>query len=191
MFGFGKKKDKLEREEKEKKKREKKEKKLAANPETGSRLTADDLLRLDDIRRSLKIGKPEKLPSGIVADYRDADKLAADHYSDSGSLSADSRSKGGSQGSLAPPPLPPGRPHSLHHALTHPPPCLPPKKGILKGIRYDVTRSVSSDLDDVTVVLQNTVDNEYNNVYRRSAISPPGGATSSSSTESPECAGEL
>jgi len=34
---------------------------LAGNAETGSRLTADDLLRLDDIRRSFKIGKPEKV----------------------------------------------------------------------------------------------------------------------------------
>ena len=95
------------------------------------------------------------------------------------------------QGNLGPPPLPPNRPNSLLHALKHPPPFLPPKKGILKGHRYDVTRSVSSDLDDVTVVLQNTVDNEYTNVYRRSAISPPGGATASisSSTDSPDTAG--
>jgi len=95
------------------------------------------------------------------------------------------------QGNLGPPPLPPNRPNSLLHALRHPPPFLPPKKGILKGHRYDVTRSVSSDLDDVTVVLQNTVDNEYTNVYRRSAISPPGGARASisSSTDSPETAG--
>jgi hypothetical protein len=61
MFGFGKKKDKLEKEEKEKRKKEKKDRKLAGNAEAGSRLTADDLLRLDDIRRSLKIGKHEKV----------------------------------------------------------------------------------------------------------------------------------
>ena len=173
MFGFGKKKDKLDREEKEKKKREKKEKKSA---ETGSKLTADDLLRLDDIRRSLKIGKPEKLPSGIVADYRESGFLAAESAAGAGSAS-----KEGSHTS------PHHRPSSLLHSLTHHPPFLPPKKGILKGHRYDVTRSVSGDLDDVGVVLKNTVDNEYVNVYRRSAISPPG-ATSISSSESPETA---
>ena len=165
MFGFGKKKDKLDREEKEKKKREKKEKKSA---ETGSKLTPDDLLRLDDIRRSLKIGKPEKLPSGIVADYRESGFLAA-------------ASEAGPDETAH------HRPSSLLHTLTHHPPFLPPKKGILKGHRYDVTRSVSGDLDDVGVVLKNTVDNEYVNVYRRSAISPPGTA-SISSTESPETA---
>ena len=61
MFGFGKKKDKLEKEEKERRKKEKSDRKLAGHAETGSRLTADDLLRLDDIRRSFKIGKPEKV----------------------------------------------------------------------------------------------------------------------------------
>ena len=63
MFGFGKKKDKVEKDEKEKEKRkkEKKDRKAASGGDTGSRLTADDLLRLDDIRRSLKIGKHEKV----------------------------------------------------------------------------------------------------------------------------------
>jgi hypothetical protein len=78
MFGFGKKKDKLDKEDKEKRKREKKERKLAGNAEAGSRLTSDDLNRLEDIRRSFKLGKSEKLPSGIVADYRDSAFLATD-----------------------------------------------------------------------------------------------------------------
>jgi hypothetical protein len=82
----------------------------------------------------------------------------------------------------------PHRPSSFLHTLTHPPPFLPPKKGILKSRNYDVTKSVSCDLDDAGIVLKNTVDNEYVNVYRRSALSPAGASASISSTESPETA---
>ena len=76
MFSFIKKeKTTEEREEKERRKREKrerKEKKHSLHLENGSKLSQDELHRLDDIRRSLKSTlKKERLPSGIVADYRD------------------------------------------------------------------------------------------------------------------------
>lgn len=44
-----------------------------AGASSQERLTSDDLLRLDEVRRSLKIKsrrrEKEKLPSGITADY--------------------------------------------------------------------------------------------------------------------------
>ena len=107
-----------------------------------------------------------------MADYRDSGFLAADRYSDAGS-------KDGSQTNLASSGKSPHRPSSLLHTLTHPPPFLPPKKGILKSRNYDLTRTVSNDLDNDGIVLKNTVDNEYVNVYRRSAISPPTASVSS------------
>ncbi|XP_046385320.1 unconventional myosin-XVIIIa isoform X4 [Ischnura elegans] len=71
-----------DREEKERKKREKKERKENKKRESRSegRMTAEELLRLDEVRRSLKlrpgvvVGRrrrrdKEKLPSGITADY--------------------------------------------------------------------------------------------------------------------------
>lgn len=70
MFSFMKK-------DKEKKKDGKKPTKEptagAAGGTSQEKLTSDDLLRLDEVRRSLKIKsrrrEKEKLPSGITADY--------------------------------------------------------------------------------------------------------------------------
>ena len=56
----------------------------------------------------------------------------------------------------------------------------------MKSTQYDVSKSVSNDLDCDGVVLKNTIDNEFVNVYRRSAISPP--AASVSSNDSNEAA---
>ncbi|KDR16277.1 Myosin-XVIIIa, partial [Zootermopsis nevadensis] len=71
MFNFMKK-GGMEKEEKEKRKKEKKERKENKKRDRGS-MTAEELLRLDEVRRSLKIRgrrkEKEKLPSGITADY--------------------------------------------------------------------------------------------------------------------------
>ncbi|XP_057317882.1 unconventional myosin-XVIIIa isoform X3 [Microplitis mediator] len=70
MFNFMKK--TAEKDEKEKRKREKKERKDVKKRDRGS-MSAEELLRLDEVRRSLKIRgrrkEKEKLPSGITADY--------------------------------------------------------------------------------------------------------------------------
>ncbi|KAK3933371.1 Unconventional myosin-XVIIIa [Frankliniella fusca] len=64
----------LEREEKEKRKKEKREQKERKDKKRDrSSMTAEELLRLDEVRRSLKLRgrrkEKEKLPSGITADY--------------------------------------------------------------------------------------------------------------------------
>ena len=160
MFPFGRKKDKgpVDREEKERRKREKKEKQGKAVRD-GGRLSAEDLQRLEEVRRTLsgKGGAPDDgngLRSGITADYRDLTDPEGSGSSRGDSLTRD-----------LPPPLPTSKPP------------MSSKKGILKGTsrgNYDVSRSVSSDLDDANTLLKNTKDNEYNNVYRRSALSPMG-----------------
>ena len=91
MFSFMKK-DKTEKKEK----KERKEGKLKSIKESGAgsssssssssnrKLTADELLRLDEVRRSLKIRTrrkdKEKLPSGITADYTANFNLATDDH---------------------------------------------------------------------------------------------------------------
>ena len=73
MFNFMKKeKGEEERIVKEKKKKEKREKKSSRGLD---KLSPEELLRLDEVRKSLKLkgskkSKEEKLPSGITADYR-------------------------------------------------------------------------------------------------------------------------
>lgn len=71
MFNFMKKES--DRDEKERRKREKKLRKEAKDGAARSSMSAEELLRLDEVRRSLKIrGRKkdkEKLPSGITADY--------------------------------------------------------------------------------------------------------------------------
>ncbi|XP_049839804.1 unconventional myosin-XVIIIa isoform X2 [Schistocerca gregaria] len=71
MFNFMKK-GGAEKEDKEKRKKEKKERKENKKRDRGP-MTAEELLRLDEVRRSLKIRgrrkEKEKLPSGITADY--------------------------------------------------------------------------------------------------------------------------
>ncbi|KAJ1524489.1 hypothetical protein ONE63_010984 [Megalurothrips usitatus] len=65
----------MDREEKEKRKKEKREQKERKDGKKRDRssMTAEELLRLDEVRRSLKIRgrrkEKEKLPSGITADY--------------------------------------------------------------------------------------------------------------------------
>ncbi|KAK0175999.1 hypothetical protein PV328_000180 [Microctonus aethiopoides] len=145
MFNFMKKTS--ERDEKEKRKRDKKERKDVKKRDRGS-MSADELLRLDEVRRSLKIRgrrkEKEKLPSGITADYSasffaqlDRD-LVENTSCKSGPSTSWNRTPDGltqsdsSEASLTSltnvsgrslPPLPPK----------------PPKRGILKGSRINIS----------------------------------------------------
>ncbi|KAH8363684.1 hypothetical protein KR084_013045, partial [Drosophila pseudotakahashii] len=165
-------------EEKERRKREKKMRKEAKGTTSGSgiggvtgvtgSMSTDELLRLDEVRRSLKIRgrrkEKEKLPSGITADYS-ADFFAA--------LNADANggSNGGAAGS-ADPEQDRGNEEIVASVMTHiesrasngagvsvnysevthsllagglknrflpPIPPKPPKRGILKGSRSNMT----------------------------------------------------
>ena len=125
------------------------------------------LCRLNELSRK-RTSSPEKLPSGITADYRDQDKSIRPT-----SLSAS-----------IPPPLP-----------ERPPPKLQ-KKSILKSkTSYDVSRSVSSDLDDMQVLLKNTKENsEYINVYKqrvKAAAAAAAAGNSSPNKSSPTSTGSL
>ena len=158
MFNFGRKKDKDEKDKKRKEKKDRKKQFIDS-------MTQDELSRLTELRKS--VTKENQLPSGITADYRDHQSPDPDSTS-----SNTSSTWSGREGSLgrpttlgSPPPLP-----------ERPPPRLSSKKSILKSKKnYEVSRSVSSDLDDECVLLRNTKDNEYINVYRRSALSPQKG----------------
>lgn len=72
MFNFIKKGVATEKDD-EKKKREKKNRKESKQAGMSSSMSTEELLRLDEIRRSLKIRsrrkEKQKLPSGITADY--------------------------------------------------------------------------------------------------------------------------
>ena len=155
MFNFGRKK-----EDKDKKRREKKDrhKKFL---DGGSVMTQDELNRLSELSRK-QSGSPEKLPSGITADYRLLDK----DNPDSSSLKMPKKEKASSDKHDS---LTRSRPTSLD---TPPPlPERPPpkmKKSILKSSQsYDVSRSVSSELDDPHILLKNTKANEMF-AYRKS-----------------------
>ncbi|KAK9892563.1 hypothetical protein WA026_020551 [Henosepilachna vigintioctopunctata] len=68
----------FDKDDKEKRKREKKGKREKQKRDRAS-LSTEEILRLDEVRKSLKIGRKkekEKLPSGITADYT-ADFLAS------------------------------------------------------------------------------------------------------------------
>ncbi|XP_037947751.1 unconventional myosin-XVIIIa isoform X2 [Teleopsis dalmanni] len=176
--------DKAEREEKEKRKREKKLRKEAKNAAGGS-MSTEELLRLDEVRRSLKIRgrrkEKEKLPSGITADYT-ADFFAAlnadtsgagngsgtDYELDRGNeeivasvmTTIESRQNGANSGGLA---------HSMSggnskYRILPPVPPKPPKRGILKGSRSNITNiheeiTVASP-EAQMLVMRNTMQNE-------------------------------
>ncbi|XP_011494441.1 PREDICTED: uncharacterized protein LOC105359527 [Ceratosolen solmsi marchali] len=157
MFNFMKK--ATEKEEKDKRKREKREKKDVKKRDRGS-MSAEELLRLDEMRRSLKIRgrrkEKEKLPSGITADYSasffaqlDRDVLddaqsivnansgvgrTPEGLTQSDSSEASLTSLTNSAGGKNLPPLPPK----------------PPKRGILKGPRLNAGSS-SNNSSDVLV----------------------------------------
>lgn len=143
-----------DKEEKERKRREKK-KKHSMHLE-GSKMTSDELQRLDEVRKSLKkvTGKlhrkdANKLPSGIIADYRDTFDAGgpAGPASDTSSSTHSSYSNisTGVSGTMGI-----NRPSSL------------PSRGILKSQSSNgVVRSASAALDDPSILLKNTQANEY------------------------------
>ena len=188
MFNFGR---KREKEDKEKKKKDKKERRK----QYLDSMSQDELTRLDELRKSLgsksvvQAKSPEKL-SGITADYRDQDQESGSSSNTSSSVSLNrptslisptsSSTSFMSSSASIPPPLP-----------ARPPPKRLQKKSILKSSKsYDVTRSVSSDLDDANILLKNTKENEYINVYKKgspisamlSALSPVKSSSSNSSS---------
>eukprot|EP00095_Tigriopus_kingsejongensis_P008532 maker-scaffold81_size397536-snap-gene-1.17 protein:Tk08532 transcript:maker-scaffold81_size397536-snap-gene-1.17-mRNA-1 annotation:"unconventional myosin-xviiia-like" len=145
----------VEKDEKERKRREKK-KKHSQHLE-GSKMTSDELQRLDEVRKSLrkvtgKLHKKDKLPSGIIADYRDTfDANNAENYNLSpvSESSSTHSSYSNVSGVIT-------RPTSL-------PAARPASRGILKGQNYNapVSRSMSAELDDQSILLKNTQANEY------------------------------
>ncbi len=133
MFNFGRK-----REDKDKKRKDKKERQKKF---LDGGMTQQELSRLSELTK--KQTSPDKLPSGITADYR--------------LLNDDNGAEKIPRPTSLPPPLP-----------ERPPPKM--KKSILKSSQsYDVTRSVSSDLDDPQVLLRNTKQNELY-AYRKSLL---------------------
>merc|ERR1712051_186447 len=130
----------------------------------GSVMTQDELNRLSELSRKQSAGSPEKLPSGITANYRLLDKDNPDSSSVKMPKKEKSLSSSDKHDSLTrsrptsldtPPPLP-----------ERPPPKM--KKSILKSSQsYDVSRSVSSELDDPHILLKNTKANEMF-AYRKS-----------------------
>ncbi|OAD57392.1 Unconventional myosin-XVIIIa [Eufriesea mexicana] len=171
MFNFMKK--AAEKDDKEKRKREKKERKDVKKRDRSS-MSAEELLRLDEVRRSLKIPgrrkEKEKLPSGITADYSasffaylDRDLL---ENSQNSSSSGQSVRTGNNWTTRTPDGL--TQSDSSETSLTSltittttssaaptnvsgqsgknlpPLPPKPPKRGILKGPRLSVSSTVNS-----------------------------------------------
>ncbi|XP_044763545.1 unconventional myosin-XVIIIa isoform X1 [Coccinella septempunctata] len=159
-----------DKDDKEKRKREKKEKREKQKRERAS-LSTEEILRLDEVRKSLKIGRrkeKEKLPSGITADYT-ADFLASlerddqtsytiqDSPSHAGHLQDGYTQSDSSETSL----------NSLNQQRLKAPPALPPKppkRGILKAPRAARTggggENGNADAADHADLARNTLRNE-------------------------------
>ncbi|XP_024939769.1 unconventional myosin-XVIIIa isoform X2 [Cephus cinctus] len=187
MFNFIKK--VAEKDDKEKRKREKKERKDVKKRDRGS-MSAEELLRLDEVRRSLKIRgrrkEKEKLPSGITADYSASffaqlDRDLLDNVHNSASTSWTRTPDGLTQSDSSEASL-----TSLTNASgkTLPPlPPKPPKRGILKGPRLSITsitvepgvvQNGNENHQDANVLVRNTLQNEviaYQNVPNLSSLS--------------------
>ncbi|XP_020818590.1 unconventional myosin-XVIIIa isoform X1 [Drosophila serrata] len=203
-------------EEKERRKREKKLRKEAKGTGTGAgigiggiggvggvtgSMSTDELLRLDEVRRSLKIRgrrkEKEKLPSGITADYS-ADFFAALNADATGNGSNGGAAAGGSGG----PEQDRGNEEIVASVMTHiesrasngagvsvnysevthsllagglknrflpPVPPKPPKRGILKGSRSNMTNvheeisftgSTGTTGGTPEMLMRNTMQNE-------------------------------
>lgn len=175
MFNFIKKGTATDKDDKDKKKREKKDRKDKKRDR--SDLTADEILRNDEVRKSLRIGRKkekEKLPSGITADYT-ADFLASLERDDKNFYSLnDSPShqihdnymlSDSSENSL----------NSINQLINgQKPPVLPPKppkRGILKTPK-NVHKENEDSTDHASLAL-NTLRNEvisYNNLPNGSSV---------------------
>ncbi|KAI4495078.1 hypothetical protein M0804_001279 [Polistes exclamans] len=173
MFNFMKK--ATEKDDKEKRKREKKERKDVKKRDRGS-MSAEELLRLDEVRRSLKIPgrrkEKEKLPSGITADYSasffahlDRNLLENAQNTTGGTGNT---ALGGGTGSGWTMRTPDGltQSDSSETSLTSlsttttnagaknlpPLPPKPPKRGILKGPRLSITSGTINVLSEEVVL---------------------------------------
>lgn len=175
MFNFIKKAGTTTTSDKDDKERRKKDKKERKEKQKRDRIsmTTEEVLRLDEVRRSLKIRgrrkEKEKLPSGITADYTASflasyDRSESPSYSQNSNTNIWTKNEGLTQSDSSEASL-----TSLNNPQqkTLPPvPPRPPKRGILKGPRVAVTREVevpetngenSSELNNL---IRNTLRNE-------------------------------
>ncbi len=176
MFSFMKK-DKADKSKKERKETKKPQSKdalasgavygaAAVSSSGNEKLTADELLRLDEVRRSLKIRtrrkEKEKLPSGITADYTAHLGLNLEGLSGSASAAwpdpgpqlhspiSDGSTSEASLSSL-----------TLKQETVAAPPPVPPARGILKGkSSYGLESPPILELDDDNKLVENTLKNE-------------------------------
>lgn len=165
-----------EKEDKEKRKKEKKERKENKKRERGS-MTAEELLRLDEVRRSLKIRgrrkEKEKLPSGITADY--SASFFADLNRDEDGLCGGSRGENLTQSDSSEASLTSLNNPGTSHRTLPPLPPRPPKRGILKQaprISNNMT-GISDNMNhnDSSLLIRNTLQNEviaYQNIPKKS-----------------------
>lgn len=182
MFNFIKKAGTATTSDKDDKERRKKDKKERKDKQKRDRISiiTEEMLRPDDVRRSLKIRgrrkEKEKLPSGITADYTASflasyDRSESPSYSQNISANIWAKNEGLTQSDSSEASL-----TSLNNPQqkTLPPvPPRPPKRGILKGPRVSVTRDTelpetngenSSELNNL---IRNTLRNEviaYQNI---------------------------
>lgn len=173
MFSFMKKDKADKREKKERKETKKPQPKdvpasvavfgASAAPSVAEKLTADELLRLDEVRRSLKIRtrrkEKEKLPSGITADYTAHLGLnlegltgSASAWPEPGQLHSPISDGSTSEASLSSLTL------KQETVAAQP---VPPARGILKGkSSYGLESPPIMELDDHNKLVENTLKNE-------------------------------
>lgn len=155
-----------DKDDKERRKKDKKERKEKQKRDRTS-MTTEEVLRLDEVRRSLKLRgrrkEKEKLPSGITADYT-ASFLASLDRSESPSYSQNVwKGDGLTQSDSSEASL-----NSLNNQQKSLPPVppRPPKRGILKGPRVSITKEiveaveVNGENGDLNNLIRNTLRNE-------------------------------
>ncbi|KAL1130014.1 hypothetical protein AAG570_012957 [Ranatra chinensis] len=136
----------VDKEDKERKKSEKKERKENKKREKRS-MTAEELLRLDEMRRSLKIRRKkekDKLPSGITADYSANFLAELREYAENDSIASVKPTSNHNTPILSPD--------------AHEPP-LPPKRGILKTSGKSSISVVNQT--DSSSTIHNVINTEY------------------------------
>lgn len=165
-----------DKDDKDRRKKDKKERKEKQKRDRTS-MTTEEVLRLDEVRRSLKLRgrrkEKEKLPSGITADYT-ASFLASLDRSQSPSYSQQSiwnKNDGLTQSDSSEASLTSLNNHNKPNLPPVPP--RPPKRGILKGPRVSITKEVAESPEvngengDFNNLIRNTLRNEvitYQNV---------------------------
>ena len=175
------KKDKADKKEKKERKEGKKQNVKDVKDGVGSsgsstKLTHDELLRLDEVRRSLKIRtrrkEKEKLPSGITADYTANFNLGLAAASGASVASPDDDA---GQPLQSPSPLSGSNSETSLNSVSKEAsgsvsrsispstnaPVVPPSRGILKGkSSYGLAQTLVQDLEDDNKLVENTLRNE-------------------------------